>query len=42
MKKYGAEFIGTFNNALEGTRKIRDDIQARIEAWCDELYAVDA
>ena len=27
---------------LEGTRKIRDDIQARIEAWCDEMCGVEA
>ena len=33
---------GHTEQRLEGTRKIRDDIQARIEAWCDEMCAVDA
>jgi glycerol uptake facilitator-like aquaporin len=26
---------------LEGVRKIRDEIQARIEAWCDQMCAVE-
>jgi arsenate reductase len=33
---------GTYQQRLEGTRKIRDDIQARIKTWCDEMCAVDA
>jgi arsenate reductase (thioredoxin) len=33
---------GTQWERLEGTRKIRDDIRARIEAWCEETCAVDA
>jgi len=33
---------GTQLERLEGTRKIRDDIRARIEDWCDEMCAVDA
>ena len=32
---------GTQWERLEGTRKIRDDIRARIEAWCDEMCAVE-
>ena len=34
--------VGTQEERLEGTRKIRDDIRARIEIWCDEMCAVDA
>ena len=34
--------VGTQQERLEGTRKIRDDIQRRIETWCDERCAVDA
>jgi arsenate reductase (thioredoxin) len=34
--------VGTQQEQLEGMRKIRDDIQARIEAWCEETCAVDA
>jgi len=34
--------VGTQQERLQGTRKIRDDIQARIETWCDEMCAVDA
>ena len=33
---------GTQQERLQGTRKIRDDIRARIETWCDEMCAVDA
>jgi arsenate reductase len=33
---------GTQVERLEGTRKIRDDIRARIEMWCGEMCAVDA
>ena len=29
--------VGTQEERLEGTRKIRDDIRARIETWCDEM-----
>ena len=32
---------GSHEQRLEGTRKIRDDIRARIEAWCDEMCAAD-
>jgi len=34
--------VGTQQERLQGTRKIRDDIRARIEMWCDEMCAVDA
>ena len=34
--------VGTQWERLEGTRKIRDDIRARIETWCEETCAVDA
>ena len=37
-----SKLTGTQWERLEGTRKIRDDIRARIEAWCDEMCAVDA
>jgi len=37
-----AVLVGTQQERLEGTRKIRDDIRARIEMWCDEMCAVDA
>ena len=33
---------GTYRQQLEGTRKIRDDIRARIEGWCDEMCGLDA
>jgi arsenate reductase (thioredoxin) len=33
---------GTHNERLEGVRKIRDQIRARIEAWCDEMCVVAA
>jgi arsenate reductase (thioredoxin) len=31
---------GTSAERLAGTRKIRDQIRARIEMWCDEMCAV--
>jgi arsenate reductase len=34
--------VGTQQERLQGTRKIRDDLRARIENWCDEMCAVDA
>ena len=34
--------VGTQQEQLEGTRKIRDDIRRRIETWGDEMCAVDA
>jgi arsenate reductase len=34
--------VGAQQERLQGTRKIRDDIRARIEMWCDEMCAVDA
>ena len=33
---------GSREERLEGTRKIRDDIRARIEIWCDEMCGVEA
>ena len=33
---------GTQHERLEGTRKIRDNIRARIENWCDEMCTIDA
>jgi arsenate reductase (thioredoxin) len=33
---------GTREKRLEGTRKIRDQIRARIEMWCDEMCAVES
>ena len=35
-----SKLSGTQWERLEGTRKIRDEIRARIEAWCDEMCAV--
>jgi arsenate reductase len=32
---------GTYEARLEGTREIRDQIRARVEAWCDEMCAVE-
>jgi arsenate reductase len=32
---------GTDEERLEGTRHIRDQIRARIEAWCEEMCAVE-
>ena len=37
-----SSLVGTRGERLQGTRKIRDDIRARIETWCDEMCAVDA
>jgi arsenate reductase len=33
---------GTREERLAGTRKIRDEICARIEMWCDEMCAVES
>jgi arsenate reductase len=33
--------IGTREERLTGTRKIRDEIRARIEIWCDEVCAIE-
>jgi arsenate reductase len=33
---------GTQEERLAGTRKIRDEICARIEMWCDEVCAVES
>jgi arsenate reductase (thioredoxin) len=33
---------GAHDERLAGTRKIRDEIRARIEMWCDEMCAVEA
>ncbi len=32
---------GSDDERLAGTRKIRDQIRARIETWCDEMCAVE-
>lgn len=37
-----SKLSGTHWERLEGTREIRDDIRARIEAWCDEMCGVHA
>ena len=36
-----AALTGTREERLAGTRKIRDQIRARIEIWCDEMCAVE-
>jgi arsenate reductase len=36
-----SKLSGTQWERVEGTRKIRDDIRARIEAWCEEMCGVD-
>jgi arsenate reductase (thioredoxin) len=36
-----AALIGTHEERLAGTRKIRDQIRARIEMWCDEICPVE-
>src|SRR6266480_2031413 len=36
-----AALIGTREERLAGTRKIRDQIRARIEIWCDEICPVE-
>ncbi len=33
---------GHYEQRLKGVRKIRDEIRARIEMWCDEMCAVEA
>ena len=33
---------GSYEERLEGTREIRDQISDRIESWCDEVCAPDA
>lgn len=37
-----SKLSGTEWERLEGTRRIRDDIRARVEAWCDEMCAVES
>jgi arsenate reductase len=37
-----SRLTGTYEQRLQGTRKIRDDIRDRVETWCDEMCAVDA
>jgi arsenate reductase len=37
-----AALTGTREERLAGTRKIRDQIHARIQMWCDEMCAVEA
>lgn len=34
--------MGTDQERLQGTRKIRDDIRKQIETWCEEMCTVDA
>jgi len=36
-----AALTGTAEERLAGTRKIRDQIRARLEMWCDEICAVE-
>jgi len=36
-----AALSGAHEERLAGTRKIRDEIQARVEIWCDEVCAVE-
>jgi arsenate reductase len=36
-----AALTGSREERLEETRKIRDEIRARIEMWCDEMCAVE-
>jgi len=36
-----AALTGSREERLEGTRKIRNQIRARIEMWCDEMCAVE-
>ena len=36
-----AALSGTREERLAGTRKIRDQIRARIEMWCDEICPVE-
>jgi arsenate reductase (thioredoxin) len=37
-----AALRGTHNERLEGVRRIRDQIRARIETWCDEMCVVES
>jgi len=37
-----AALSGTREERLASTRKIRDQIRARIEVWCDEMCALEA
>jgi arsenate reductase len=37
-----AALRGTHEERLTGTRKIRDEIRARVEMWCDKMCAVEA
>ena len=37
-----AALTGTREERLAGTRKIRDQIRARIEIWCDETCPIEA
>jgi arsenate reductase len=39
---FPSALTGTGEERLAGTRKIRDQIRARIEMWCDEICAVEA
>jgi arsenate reductase len=36
-----AALTGSHQERLNGTRAIRDEIRARIQAWCDEMCAVE-
>jgi arsenate reductase len=36
-----AALMGTDQERLDGVRKIRDQIRARIEMWCDEMCGVE-
>jgi arsenate reductase len=36
-----AALTGTREERLAGTRKIRDQIRARVEMWCDEICPVE-
>ncbi len=36
-----AALMGADQERLEGVRKIRDQIRARIEMWCDEMCGVE-
>lgn len=35
-------FTGNYQERLEGMRKVRDQIHARIEMWCEEMCGVEA
>ena len=36
-----ASLTGSHQERLNGTRVIRDEIRARVQAWCDEMCAVE-